>query len=102
MNDVKIPFGEDMKEHAILLLAAAEELDGFDQYDVRTSIGAFVVDEKIAKKAGVDYDSDEDEPVVEQTVEEPEPKKAPAKKTAAKKTAKKTAAKKSTSTKSKE
>jgi hypothetical protein len=85
---------------------------------VRTgSYGSFIVDEALAKKAGVDYEEGDlyDPEIVEisattddtasnQAVEEaasdahaeePAPKKTPAKKAAKKTTAKKTAAKKS-------
>ena len=66
---VEVPFGEKPSETAVLLLAAAEELDlGADE--VRTTTGAFIVPKKIADQAGFGE------------------KKQPAKK-AAKKTAKK-------------
>ena len=89
-------------ENATLLLEAAQNLD-LDASAVRTSSrGHFVVDEEIAKKAGVDYESDDEEPTTTSHLvaddggspadsDESEQPKA-AKKTAAKKTAaKKTA-----------
>ena len=88
MTDVSIGFGPDASQTARDLLDAAKALD-LDATEVRTGQGMFVVDEKIAKKAGYG-----DKP--KKTAAE----KAPAKKTAAKKTAaKKTAAKKTTAKK---
>ena len=76
MSDVTIGFGDNPKETATLLLAAAESL-GRDQSEVRYSLGEFVVDEKIADEAGFGKKKSES--------------KAPSKKAAAKKaTAKKT------------
>jgi len=74
MSDVEIPFGDKPSETATLLLAAAMEKDG-NTSAVRTSEGAFVVPEEIAKAAGFG-------------AEEDEPPKAPAKKTARKATKK--------------
>lgn len=80
MTDVNIE-GHD-SDTAVLLLAAAEELD-LDPGVVRTTTSGFLVPEEVANKAGLG----EEEPKAA--------KKAPAKKSAAKKTtAKKTAAKK--------
>lgn len=95
MSDVKIPFGTNPKDTAVLLLAAAEDLDR-PRSDVRATTGAFVVDEEIAKKAGF---GEKDEPKAK-AESKPEPKAEekvaddqPAKK-AAKKSTKKAAAKK--------
>jgi len=49
---VEVPFGDDVADTAVLLLAAAEELD-LDQSEVRTVTGAFLVPRNIAEKAGV-------------------------------------------------
>jgi hypothetical protein len=54
MSDVRVPFNEP-GDQAVLLLAAAEA-EGESPTVVRTETGAFVVDEALAKKAGVDYD----------------------------------------------
>jgi hypothetical protein len=90
MGTMKIPFGGESQDRAIKLLAAAEQLDQ-DAAVVRTTTGGFLVEEDVAKKAGLDKYA-EDSGVQSS---EPEPvKKTAAKKTAAKKTAKKTAAKK--------
>lgn len=70
MTDIKIPFGNNNKDNAVLLLAAAEEL-GLDSSVVRTSTSAFVVPEDVAKKAGF---NSEGEPAKKAA------KKAPAKK----------------------
>lgn len=91
MSTVKIPF-DNSKEQAVLLLAAAAELD-LPADVVDTTLGAFIVDEEVAKKAGLSKDAvDPDAPVEEPAAEEP---KAPAKKAAAKKTAAKKAPAKS-------
>lgn len=75
MSDVEIPFGENNRDTAVLLLAAADDL-GLDRSVVRTKNGAFVVPEEVN----------------EQAFGKPEPaKKAPAKKAATKKTAAKKA-----------
>ena len=60
MSDVQVPFAGKPQETATLLLAAAEE-SGAGANAVRTGPGHFVVDEEIAKTAGVDYDSGEKE-----------------------------------------
>lgn len=108
MADVVIPFGENDKENAILLLAAAKTL-GRERYEVRTGVGKFVVDEEIAIEAGLVEKKEQPKAKAEaqQTSEAPA-KKAPAKRTAKKtakkaakkSTAKKTAAKKSSTKKS--
>jgi hypothetical protein len=77
MSDVRVPFGDNPSDTATLLLAAAEEAKDADASVVRTGSGEFIVPEKIAKSAGVDYESDEDEAEAE-----------PDKKTAAKKASK--------------
>ena len=82
MTDVSIGFGPDASKTARDLLDAAKDLD-LDPTEVRTGQGVFVVNEKIAKKAGYG----------EKPAKKTAAKKAPAKKTAAKKTAKKTAKK---------
>jgi hypothetical protein len=79
MSDVTVPFGENAAETATLLLAAAEEAKDADASAVRTGSGVFIVPEEIAKSAGVDYESDDDEGEAEAE---------PAKKTAAKKASK--------------
>ena len=67
--EVEVPFGDSPSEVATLLLAAAEEMDGWDQSDVRTTSGAFLVPRDIADQAGVEYQHDE----VEQEPEPPAP-----------------------------
>lgn len=86
MSDVTVPFGDDPAKTATLLLAAAEKA-GEEASVVRTTGEAtFVVDEKIAKSAGVDFDK----PDEENTSDDGEgDTKTTAKKTAAKKTASK-------------
>lgn len=71
MTDVTVPFGEDQQDTAILLLAAAQELDlPADVVKVTTDgEGGFEVPEEVRDKAGL---GDE------------KPKKAAAKKTASK------------------
>lgn len=72
MGTVHIPFDSASSDNAVLLLAAAEELElGPDA--VATTSDGFEVDEALAKKAGVVYAKDEPA------------KKAPAKKSAKKK-----------------
>lgn len=108
---VHITFGDDYRDHAVLLLAAAEELE-LDASVVATTDHGFSVPAKVAEKAGVKPDADEEDPEpeapvstdadsVEPTDAEPaaEPDK-PARKTAAKKTTapRKTAAKKAAAT----
>jgi hypothetical protein len=78
MSEVEVPYGDSAQETAVLLLAAADELE-LDPAVVRTLEGGFMVPEEVAKEAGVDYDSDDDD-------EDSKP-------------ARKTAAKKSTSAK---
>lgn len=87
MADVTIPFGPDNHDNAVLLIAAAEKL-GVPRSQVRTKIGAFVVDEKVAAEAGLG----EKKPAKKAAPA----KKAPAKKAAAKKSAAKKSTKKST------
>jgi len=72
MTDVTVPFGEDQQDTAILLLAAAQELDlPADVVKVTThDEGGFVVPEEVRDKAGLGDEK-------------------PAKKAAAKKTASK-------------
>jgi hypothetical protein len=57
MSDVRVAISQD---NAILLLDAADKA-GEDPAVVRTSDNWFVVDEDIAKDAGVEYEVDEDE-----------------------------------------
>jgi hypothetical protein len=86
MSNVKIPFGDDPRETALFLLAAAEDAD-LDRRIVRTDgEGHFLAPREIAEAAGLDYESDDDE---DDSESEEQPKKA------AKKTAKKTAKKSS-------
>lgn len=90
MNDIHI--GEKSGDNAVLLLAAAENLD-LDPSVVRTTSNGFSVPEDVAKEAGFDADGNRvsDAPKAKKTAA----KKAPAKKTAARKSpAKKAAAKK--------
>lgn len=70
MSDVTIPFDGDSSDTAVLLLAAAEELN-LGAGVVKTTEGAFVVPQEVHDRA---FGS-------------PEPEEAPAKKAAAKKTA---------------
>lgn len=123
MSNVRVPFTKDNEDTAVLLLDAAEKTDE-GVAAVRTGSGFFIVDESLAKAAGVEYDTPEEDTQVEharhvtqgqpslddgkgneaevsETIKqsetpqaEEEPKKAPAKKAAKKTTAKKTAAKK--------
>jgi hypothetical protein len=60
MADQKNVKVEITQENAVLLLDTAEK-DGQDPSVVATSSGHFVVDEALAKKAGVDYTTDADE-----------------------------------------
>jgi hypothetical protein len=86
MSEVEVPYGDSATDTAVLLLAAAEELD-LDPAVVKSQEGHFLVPEEVAEKAGVDYHGDEDEAAPEPPPEEPvEETKAPAK-PAAKKTA---------------
>lgn len=75
MTVVEIPFGDNMRDQAVLLLAAAEKVNG-DQSVVRTTDSSFMVPEEVAKEAGLSEDKPEPKPVA---------KKAAAKKTSAKK-----------------
>lgn len=69
---VEIPFDENAADNAVLLLAAAEELElGADA--VKTTAGAFIVSEEVRDRA---FAEPEEKPVAKKTV---------AKKTAAKK-----------------
>lgn len=84
-DTVTVPFGENASDNAVLLLAAAEELD-LGAGVVKTSEGAFVVPQEVYDRA---FGESEQEPEKDTEPEpEPEPEK-PAKKSAAKKTAKK-------------
>lgn len=81
-DEVRVPYGDNAADTATLLLAAAEELD--QQASVvtnRAGYGEFVTSEEVAKKAGVNYESDEDEAPADSSEEKPKA----AKKTAAKK-----------------
>lgn len=82
MSDVQIE-GRG-RDKAILLLAAAEDLDLGPEV-VRTTTNGYIVPEKVANQAGLGEEKPKSEPPA---------KKTAAKKTAAKKTAKKTASKK--------
>jgi topoisomerase IA-like protein len=83
---IEVPFAGEARDRAVLLLAAAEDLDLDQQAVVQTRTGAFYVPQEVAEKAGL-YESDEPAPAKKAAA-----KKAPAKKS----TAKKSAAKKST------
>lgn len=74
MTDVEIPFGENTKDVATLLLAAAEKLE-LPAESVRTTSDGFLVPEEVADLAGEDWEATPAE----------EPKKAPAKKSTSKK-----------------
>lgn len=78
MSDVFVPYGDNASETATLLLEAAEKSKDHEQGDVRTVEGGFLVDEKIAKSAGVDYESDEDEADDKDDDQKPPAKKATA------------------------
>lgn len=93
MADVKIPFGDNDRETAILLLAAAVSL-GRERHEVRTNVGSFVVDEEIANEAGLGEKKKSDQPA-EKTAAKKTTAKKTAKKAAKKAPAKKTATKKS-------
>lgn len=93
MTNVRVPFNKsNASDTAVLLLAEAEKTDE-GAAAVRTVTGAFLVDEEIAKSAGVEYEDPSDEAPEEAPAEESEPTKKAAKKTAAKKTAKTAASK---------
>lgn len=80
------------RDNAVLLLAAAKDLDLDPSVAVRTTTNGYLVPEEVANQAGLG----EEKPKAEAS--EAPAKKAPAKKAAAKKTAaKKTAAKKTAS-----
>ena len=74
MDTVEVPFGDNAKETATLLLAAAEDLDLPVDSVTTTSSSSFMVPLEVAEKSGVDYEGKEPE--------EPKAKKAAAKKTA--------------------
>jgi outer membrane biosynthesis protein TonB len=88
---VQVPFGNNAADTAVLLLAAAEELD-MDQAVVGTGSGYFIAPTEVAQRAGL-VPADEPEPETEpepepETTEpepEPQPKKRPAKRTTKKK-----------------
>lgn len=95
MGDVFVSNGDSAQDTAVLLLDAAESAD-LPPDVVRTTSGGFVVDEKLAKAAGVDYDGDassSDEAARNAEVAAQEQADAESEKTPAKKTAKKTAKK---------
>jgi hypothetical protein len=77
-DQVEVKFSGEASDRAVLLLAAAEEL-GLDASVIRSSYGAFLVPEEVAKKAGFDGDGEPTKTTVA--------KKAPAKKAATKKAA---------------
>lgn len=82
MSNVKIPFGDDPRETALLLLGAAED-EGLEQEIVRTDgEGNFYAPREVAEAAGVEFDDPDAEA-------DADAEPAPAKKAAAKKTAKK-------------
>ncbi len=87
---VEVPFGDNASDTAVLLLAAADDLD-LPSEVVRTSGDAvFLVPAEVAKKAKVD--TKDTGPETAEPDEEPKPRKP--RKTIAKRTAKKSAAKK--------
>jgi topoisomerase IA-like protein len=85
MSDVEIK-GRS-RDNAILLLAAATDLD-LPASVVRTTTNGYLVPEEIAKKAGLaDEDSKSEKPPAKKTAaKKATAKKTPAKKAAAKKT----------------
>lgn len=92
MSEVKVHYSENVADNATLLLGAAEEL-GLEPYVVRTqSEPYYLVPREVAEKAGLDYESDDDEESAPE--EDSAEEKKPAKKTAAKKTAAKKASSK--------
>jgi hypothetical protein len=85
MGKVFVPYGDSASDTAVLLLDAAESNDDFTQDDVGTTDGGFVVDEELAKKAGVKYDGEaasSDEHARNEDVAASEQKAAPPKKAA--------------------
>lgn len=66
MSNVTIPFGENAENTAVLLLAAAQEMDLPASVITTGSFGNFYAPEEVADKAGVDYVADDaaDEPEV--------------------------------------
>lgn len=83
-DNVTIPFGDDPRETAVLLLGAAEEMDLGQEIVRTTGDGQFMAPREVAESAGVEYDDDEDA----DASEDDQPSEKPAKK-AAKKTTKK-------------
>ena len=69
-DEVVIPFDENVKDNAVLLLAAAEDL-GLHKTVVRTTEGSFIVSKEIHDKA---FGKPEPEPKRE---EAPKPKAEP-------------------------
>lgn len=69
-NEATVQYGESASDTATLLLAAAEDLD-LPVHVVRTTLGAFLVPEDVAKKAKVDYEID---PEPEYATIRPDPK----------------------------
>lgn len=66
---IEVPFGDNAKETAVLLLAAAEKVLG-DQSVVLTTSEGFIAPEEVVKEAGAKPESEAPKPA----------KKAPAKK----------------------
>lgn len=116
MSEVRVPFGDNPSETAILLLAAAADLDLDAASSVRTISGHFVVPQEVAdhveglalddtsgsvtepddaNTSDADSDTDEGDTKDEQTTEAPAKDETPA-------PAKKVAAKKATTKKDKE
>lgn len=100
MAEVFVAYGDSASDTAALVLASAEKA-GLPADSVRSVEGGFYVDEKVAKDAKVDYQSEEAvqaeavakvAPAETQTGQKAAAKKAPARKTTAKKatTAKRT------------
>lgn len=79
---VEVPFEGKAQERAILLLAAAEDLELDQQAVVQTRTGAFYVPSEVAEKAGLaSSKSDESEgDSEEQSEEKPKARKRAAKK----------------------
>lgn len=58
-DNVRVAYGEDRGKTATLLLAAAEETEGYEADAVQvSSYGGFLVPEEIAKAAGLDYEEE--------------------------------------------
>ena len=99
MTEVEVPFGDDAGDKAVLLLAAAEELN-LNPSVIKTTEGAFLVPQEVNDRAfkREEDKQEDDHPSHHKTThprrhpqsgrrgpDEPEVKKAPSKKAAKKK-----------------